>query len=71
MKKTLWIVGLVVFSVCLTFAAGQAKAFKIAAIFQTAIEEPWDGVIHQPAKCLISPLRPWQPKPQNNSRPIN
>ena len=50
MKKTLWIVGLVVFSVWLTFAAGQAKAFKIAAIFQTAIEEPWDGVIHQ--ACL-------------------
>ncbi|MEJ2100549.1 MAG: BMP family protein [Desulfobacterales bacterium] len=50
MKKTLWIVVLVVFSVLLTFAAGQAKPFKIAAIFQTAIEEPWDGVIHQ--ACL-------------------
>jgi basic membrane lipoprotein Med (substrate-binding protein (PBP1-ABC) superfamily) len=25
-------------------------SFRIAAIFQTAIEEPWDGVIHQ--ACL-------------------
>ncbi|MEJ2691321.1 MAG: BMP family ABC transporter substrate-binding protein, partial [Deltaproteobacteria bacterium] len=50
MKKTLWITLLVAFSVLLTFAVGQAKPFKIAAIFQTAIEEPWDGVIHQ--ACL-------------------
>ena len=32
--------------------AGNAEAidykdFKLAAIFQTAIEEPWDGAIHQ------------------------
>jgi len=26
------------------------KTFRVAAIFQTAIEEPWDGVIHQ--ACL-------------------
>ncbi len=38
------------------FAAGGAEApakdgsFKVAAVFQTAIEEPWDGVIHQ--ACL-------------------
>ena len=28
----------------------SAKKFKLAAVFQTAIEEPWDGVIHQ--ACL-------------------
>lgn len=30
--------------------ANADAAFKVAAIFQTAIEEPWDGVIHQ--ACL-------------------
>jgi len=29
---------------------GAEEPFRIAAIFQTAIEEPWDGVIHQ--ACL-------------------
>ena len=29
---------------------GGEEPFRIAAIFQTAIEEPWDGVIHQ--ACL-------------------
>ena len=50
MKKALWVIMIVVFSVLFAFTAGQAKPFKIAAIFQTAIEEPWDGVIHQ--ACL-------------------
>ena len=50
MKKVLWITMIVVFSVLFAFTASQAKPFKIAAIFQTAIEEPWDGVIHQ--ACL-------------------
>ena len=50
MKKALWITMIVVFSVLFAFTASQAKPFKIAAIFQTAIEEPWDGVIHQ--ACL-------------------
>jgi basic membrane lipoprotein Med (substrate-binding protein (PBP1-ABC) superfamily) len=50
MKKALWITIIVVFSVLLAFTASQAKPFKIAAIFQTAIEEPWDGVIHE--ACL-------------------
>ncbi len=30
--------------------AGAGEPFRVAAIFQTAIEEPWDGVIHQ--ACL-------------------
>ena len=45
MKKALWITMIIVFSVLFAFTASQAKPFKIAAIFQTAIEEPWDGVI--------------------------
>jgi basic membrane lipoprotein Med (substrate-binding protein (PBP1-ABC) superfamily) len=50
MKKLLWIVMIVLFSASIVFNASAAKPFKIAAIFQTAIEEPWDGVIHQ--ACL-------------------
>jgi basic membrane lipoprotein Med (substrate-binding protein (PBP1-ABC) superfamily) len=50
MKKAVWITMIVVFSVLFAFTASQAKPFKIAAIFQTAIEEPWDGVIHE--ACL-------------------
>ena len=50
MKKGLWVPMMVVLAVLLAFSASQAKPFKIAAIFQTAIEEPWDGVIHQ--ACL-------------------
>ena len=50
MKRVALVIMIVVFSISVTFAASQAKPFKIAAIFQTAIEEPWDGVIHQ--ACL-------------------
>jgi basic membrane lipoprotein Med (substrate-binding protein (PBP1-ABC) superfamily) len=50
MKRAALVIMIVVFSIFVTFAASQAKPFKIAAIFQTAIEEPWDGVIHQ--ACL-------------------
>ena len=50
MKKAVWIVLIVLFSVPFALNAGAAKPFKIAAIFQTAIEEPWDGVIHK--ACL-------------------
>ncbi len=50
MKKAVWIVMIVLFSASIAFNAIAAKPFKIAAIFQTAIEEPWDGVIHQ--ACL-------------------
>ncbi len=31
--------------------AKDYKDFKLAAVFQTAIEEPWDGAIHQ--ACLL------------------
>ena len=50
MKKIVWGVMIVLFSVSFGLNASAAKPFKIAAIFQTAIEEPWDGVIHQ--ACL-------------------
>ncbi|MBT8367153.1 MAG: BMP family ABC transporter substrate-binding protein, partial [Deltaproteobacteria bacterium] len=50
MKRVALVVMLVLLSVSAAFAAGAEKPFKIAAIFQTAIEEPWDGVIHQ--ACL-------------------
>ncbi len=50
MKRIALVVMIVLFSVSFIFSASYAKPFKIAAIFQTAIEEPWDGVIHQ--ACL-------------------
>ena len=50
MKKFALVVMIVLLSVSFAFSASEAKKFKIAAIFQTAIEEPWDGVIHQ--ACL-------------------
>ena len=50
MKKVALIIMIVLLSASFSFAGSQSKAFRIAAIFQTAIEEPWDGVIHQ--ACL-------------------
>ena len=50
MKRIGLVFMIVLFSVLFLFSASYAKPFKIAAIFQTAIEEPWDGVIHQ--ACL-------------------
>jgi basic membrane lipoprotein Med (substrate-binding protein (PBP1-ABC) superfamily) len=50
MKKFVWVVMIVFLSLSVALNAGAAEPFKIAAIFQTAIEEPWDGVIHQ--ACL-------------------
>jgi len=50
MKRITLVVMIVLFAVLFVFSASYAKPFKIAAIFQTAIEEPWDGVIHQ--ACL-------------------
>ena len=50
MKKLALGVMMFLLSVSFAFAGSQTKAFRIAAIFQTAIEEPWDGVIHQ--ACL-------------------
>jgi len=46
MKRIALAVIIVLFAVLFVFSASYAKPFKIAAIFQTAIEEPWDGVIH-------------------------
>ena len=57
MKKTVLFLLIVLLAAALGFAGGQKEAevegeqpFRIAALFQTAIEEPWDGVIHQ--ACL-------------------
>ena len=60
MKKTVLFFLIVLLTAALAslgFAGGQKEAavegeqpFRIAALFQTAIEEPWDGVIHQ--ACL-------------------
>ena len=50
MKRTVTVGMLILLSISFAAVAGAAKPFKIAAIFQTAIEEPWDGVIHQ--ACL-------------------
>ncbi|MFH1293578.1 MAG: BMP family ABC transporter substrate-binding protein, partial [Pseudomonadota bacterium] len=50
MKKIALVIMIVLLSVSYSFAGSESKAFRIAAIFQTAIEEPWDGVIHQ--ACL-------------------
>ncbi|NIS61690.1 MAG: hypothetical protein GTO13_13610, partial [Proteobacteria bacterium] len=48
MKKTILVFMIILVAAPLAFAAD--KPFRVAAIFQTAIEEPWDGVIHQ--ACL-------------------
>ncbi len=50
MKRAVTLVMLILMSMSVAVTAGAEKPFKIAAIFQTAIEEPWDGVIHQ--ACL-------------------
>jgi basic membrane protein A len=51
MKKVALAILILLLSVSVAFAqAKKEKPFQIAAIFQTAIEEPWDGVIHQ--ACL-------------------
>ena len=50
MKKSVLVIMVLILSLSLAGVAAAQKPFKIAAIFQTAIEEPWDGVIHQ--ACL-------------------
>ena len=53
MKRASFVLMVLLLSVSLAVAGGakeeveEEKAFQVAAIFQTAIEEPWDGVIHQ------------------------
>jgi len=57
MKKILLIafIGIIAFSMVFVGCAKKEKAvaaekpFKMAAIFQTSIEEPWDGAIHEAA----------------------
>jgi basic membrane lipoprotein Med (substrate-binding protein (PBP1-ABC) superfamily) len=50
MKKSVLVILLVILSLSSAGVAAAEKPFRIAAIFQTAIEEPWDGVIHR--ACL-------------------
>ena len=50
MKKFVLVSSIVCAFIAFGISSVYAKPFKIAAIFQTAIEEPWDGVIHQ--ACL-------------------
>jgi basic membrane protein A len=57
MRRGAWLVLILLLSAALTFGGGKKEAgveeegaFRVAAVFQTAIEEPWDGVIHQ--ACL-------------------
>ena len=46
-----WVFAVMIVSLLFSVNAfAEDKDFKIAAIFQTAIEEPWDGAIHQ--ACL-------------------
>ncbi len=56
MKRGVWMVIVLLLAAALAFGGGKKEgeaeegAFQVAAVFQTAIEEPWDGVIHQ--ACL-------------------
>ena len=55
MKKGVLLLALLLVTGAFLFARGGAETqddgtFRIAALYQTAIEEPWDGVIHQ--ACL-------------------
>ncbi len=56
MKRGAWMFIVLLLTAVLAFGGGKKEgeaeegAFRVAAVFQTAIEEPWDGVIHQ--ACL-------------------
>ena len=50
MKRIVAMLVVLLLSAMLPGVIEAAEPFKVAAIFQTAIEEPWDGVIHQ--ACL-------------------
>ena len=54
MKRALLVVGCLLVLGAVAFAGGEQEAaedgqFRMAAVYQTAIEEPWDGAIHQAA----------------------
>ncbi|NBC30346.1 MAG: BMP family ABC transporter substrate-binding protein [Spirochaetes bacterium] len=54
MKHALLVVGCLLVLGAVAFAGGEQEAaedgqFRMAAVYQTAIEEPWDGAIHQAA----------------------
>ncbi len=56
MRKCM-MVGLLVCTLLVSMGSiAAAEDFKIAAVFQTAIEEPWDGAIHQ--ACLQVAKKP-------------
>lgn len=46
MKRFFMMLLILFVAVTITHFAEAEEKFKVAAIFQTAIEEPWDGVIH-------------------------
>lgn len=50
MKKMVRILFVVISLLFVSAAIAHAAPFKMAAVFQTAIEEPWDGAIHK--ACL-------------------
>lgn len=52
MKKSIIVALILLMTALPTFASGNVEddgTFKMAAIFQTSIEEPWDGAIHEAA----------------------
>jgi len=57
MKKVSCIVLIGLFSIVAAFSqASGTKQFQLAAIFQTSIEEPWDGAIHQACIAVAKEL---------------
>jgi len=61
MKRTLLAVALAGVAVSFGFAGGKAEApgaakFQMAAIYQTSIEEPWDGAIHEACQKVAKDL---------------
>jgi basic membrane lipoprotein Med (substrate-binding protein (PBP1-ABC) superfamily) len=55
MRKGLLLIAMLVIASAFVFAGGGGEqaddgVFRVAALYQTSIEEPWDGVIHQ--ACL-------------------
>lgn len=50
MKKSIFALAVLLGLLLVPAVAVEAAPFKMAAVFQTAIEEPWDGAIHK--ACL-------------------